>query len=266
MTKSNKVYLVGAGPGDVGLLTLKGRDVIEKAGCIIYDHLVNDEILGFANETAELIYAGKQGHKCGITQEEINDLIIKKAAKHPLVVRLKGGDPFVFGRGGEEAIALKEAGIDYEIVPGISSGIAAASYAGIPVTHRGLSSSVAFVTGHESPDKSVSSVNWQQLATAVETLVIFMGTAKISDIAQKLMENGRSQNTPLALISKGTRDEQTVKITTLGEVSEWINHQKIQLPAIIIVGEVVSLNQQLQWFAPSAWQSAFSDEGELMYV
>jgi uroporphyrin-III C-methyltransferase len=258
MTKNRKVYLVGAGPGDVGLLTLKGREAIEKADCIIYDRLVNPALLDFANSEAELIYAGKQGSKHGIKQAEINSLLVAKAAEHEIVVRLKGGDPFVFGRGGEEALALRAAGLDFEIVPGVSSGIAAAAYAGIPVTHRGLSSSVAFVTGHEDPAKTEWSVDWPQLATAVDTLVVFMGAQKIEDIARNLIENGRPPETPLALVSRGTLGDQTIRISRLGEVRTRFKDRGFDSPSIIIIGEVVRLSEELQWFEPD-WLSAVTD-------
>jgi len=271
MLKSRKVYLVGAGPGDIGLLTLKGREVIEKADCIIYDRLVSPSMLDFASADAELIYAGKQGCKHGIKQEEINDLLIAKAAEHERVVRLKGGDPFVFGRGGEEACALRAAGIDFEIVPGVSSGVAAAAYAGIPVTHRGLSSSVAFVTGHEDPSKTESAVNWPQLATAVDTLVVFMGAQKLEDIARNLIDNGRPAETPLAVVSRGTLGDQTIQICNLGEVAARFKDQRFDSPSIIIIGEVVRLSEKLRWFEPD-WLSAagelstiFTDQPNLQF-
>jgi uroporphyrin-III C-methyltransferase len=243
-----KVYLVGAGPGDPGLLTVKARDLIAEADCIIYDHLVNSEILDFARADAELIYAGKQGHLCGVSQDYINALMIAKATEHNIVVRLKGGDPFVFGRGGEEALALVEAGIEFEVAPGVSSGIAAATYAGIPVTHRGLSSSVAFITGHEDPTKLQSSLDWERLAVAVDTLVIFMCVAKIGEIAQRLIQYGRSPETPLAIVCCGTYAQQTTHTCTLGEASERVKRASIASPAIIIVGQVVSLRERLKWF------------------
>ena len=194
-----KVYLVGAGPGDPGLLTLKAAELLKAADCVIYDYLVNPEILQFASARAEKLYVGKQGCGKGWKQEEINRLLLEKAVQHRLVVRLKGGDPFVFGRGGEEAEALVEAGIEWEIVPGVSAGSAVAAYAGIPVTHRGISSSVAFVTGHETPSKPESTIRWEHLAQGVDTIVFFMGVAKIQTIAAQLIQHGRSTTTPVAV-------------------------------------------------------------------
>jgi uroporphyrinogen III methyltransferase/synthase len=169
-----KVYLVGAGPGDPGLLTIKARDLIASADCVIYDYLVNPEILAHASPHAELIFAGKRGGESSRAQGEINDLMIEKAGEYQLVVRLKGGDPFIFGRGGEEAEALVDAGIEWEVVPGVTAGSSVAAYAGIPITHRGLSSSVAFITGHEDPSKPQSAIRWEHLAKGADTLVFFM--------------------------------------------------------------------------------------------
>jgi uroporphyrin-III C-methyltransferase len=245
-----KVYLVGAGPGDPGLLTIKARDLIVAADCVIYDYLVNPEILAYARADAELIFAGKQCGKCAMRQETINALLVTKASEHAIVVRLKGGDPFVFGRGGEEAEALVAAGIEWEIVPGISSGMAAATYAGIPVTHRGLSSSVAFVTGHEAPDKHPSAINWQHLAQGVDTLVFFMGVTRIGDIAERLMRHGRDPETPVAVVRWGTYESQETLVGTLATVQQLIAPRQLQPPAIIIIGEVVKLRERLQWFVP----------------
>jgi uroporphyrinogen III methyltransferase / synthase len=244
-----KVYLVGAGPGDPGLLTIKARDLLAAADCVVYDYLVNPELLGHCLPDAELIYAGKQCGKCAMRQETINALLVTKACEHRLVVRLKGGDPFLFGRGGEEALALTSAGIEWEVVPGVSAGLAVAAYAGIPVTHRGLSSSAAFVTGHEGPDKSSSAINWQHLAQGVDTLVFFMGVTRIGEIARRLMEQGRQPQTPLALIRWGTYEKQETFVSTLAEAEHMVALEGVKPPAIIIIGEVVRLRQQLQWFA-----------------
>jgi uroporphyrin-III C-methyltransferase len=244
-----KIYLVGAGPGDPGLLTIKARDLIAGAGCVIYDHLVNPDILAYAAPRAEIIYAGKERGRCVMRQETINALLVTKATEHEVVVRLKGGDPFIFGRGGEEALALASSGIEWEVVPGVSAGAAVAAYAGIPVTHRGFSSSVAFVTGHEDPAKQYASVNWRQLATAVDTLVIFMGVAPLNEIVEELKRYGRRADTPLAIIERGTYEHQTTHITTLDGVAGLLKQEEIKSPAIIIVGEVVRLREQLRWFA-----------------
>jgi uroporphyrinogen III methyltransferase/synthase len=249
-----KVYLVGAGPGDPGLLTLKARDLIAEAGCVIYDYLVNPEILRHASSRAELIYAGKQPGKCAMRQETINALLVTKVTEHSVVVRLKGGDPFVFGRGGEEALALTSAGVEWEIVPGVSAGMAAAAYAGIPVTHRGMSCSVAFVTGHEDPAKPHSTIGWERLATGVDTLVFFMGMARINEIATQLMRHGRDAATPVAVIRWGTHQHQSTRISALADVAEMVRREQIESPAIIVVGEVVRLRAQLQWFKESKAQ------------
>lgn len=252
--KHAKVYLVGAGPGDPGLLTLKAHELLKSADCVIYDYLVNPEILRFAKTGAELLYVGKQGgHKC-ITQAEINQLLLRKAAEHRVLVRLKGGDPFVFGRGGEEALALSEAGIEWEVVPGVSSGIAAAAYAGIPITHRGLSSSVAFITAHEDPGKESSSIHWEQLGA--ETLVFFMGVARIGQIVENLLAQGRSSATPVAVIRWGTYTEQEVYVSDLQHIAALVASHNVKPPALIVVGEVVRLREQLNWFAPQLIEMA----------
>lgn len=248
-----KVYLVGAGPGDPGLLTLKARDVIAAAGCIIYDYLVNPAILAHARQDAELIYAGKQGGRCALQQETINALLITKASEHSIVVRLKGGDPFVFGRGGEEALALVSAGIAWEVVPGVSAGTAAAAYAGIPVTHRGLSSSVIFVTGHEDPEKSDSSINWPHLALGADTLIFFMGVGRLAAIAASLIAHGRAAETPLAVIRWASYEQQQTFVSDLAHAHELATGAEIKPPAIIVVGEVVRLRAQLNWFEPSSF-------------
>lgn len=239
-----KVYLVGAGPGDPGLLTVKARDLIGCAGCVIYDHLVNPEILACVALGAELIYAGKERGRCALRQEEINALLVTKADEHEIVVRLKGGDPFIFGRGGEEAEALVSAGIEWEVVPGVSAGSAVAACAGIPITHRGVSSSVAFVTGHQDP-AGPQSVNWQYLALGVDTLVIFMGVGSLRDIAGKLIFHGRRSDTPVAVIEWGTYGHQTMHITALSGIADLVERESPQPPAIIVIGEVVNLREKL---------------------
>src|SRR5262245_5989077 len=243
-----KVYLVGAGPGDPGLLTIKARDLIAAAGCVVYDHLVNAEILRHAAPGAELIYAGKQRGKCAMRQETINALLVTKATEYDVVVRLKGGDPFIFGRGGEEALALVSAGVPWEVVPGVSAGAAVAAYAGIPITHRGMSSSVAFVTGHEDPAKIESSVDWDLLARGVDTLVIFMGVSGAAEIAGQLMAHGLGADTPAAVIRWGTYEHQECHVAALAELAHLIETRAVTAPAIIVIGEVVRLREQLNWF------------------
>jgi uroporphyrinogen III methyltransferase / synthase len=249
--KTGKVYLVGAGPGDPGLLTIKAVDLLQAADCVIYDYLVNPEILGYASPQAEKIYVGKNGGGHSWKQDEINQLLIQKANEHRLIVRLKGGDPFVFGRGGEEALALVEAGIEWEVVPGVTAGSSVAAYAGIPVTHRGVSSSVAFVTGHETPGKSQPNIRWEHLANGADTLVFFMGVANIQDIATHLIHYGRSAATPVAAIRWGTYNEQEVFVSDLANIAAVIEREQVKAPALIVVGEVVRLREKLNWFTSS---------------
>ncbi|MBX3277421.1 MAG: uroporphyrinogen-III C-methyltransferase [Acidobacteria bacterium] len=246
--KNARVYLVGAGPGDPGLLTLKGRDCLAMADCVIYDYLVNPEILDHAPPYAELIDVGKRGGGAGWKQEEINRLLVTKAREYESVVRLKGGDPFIFGRGGEEADALAAEGIALEIVPGVSAGTSVPAYAGIPVTHRGVSSSVAFVTGHEDPSKPQSSIRWEHLARGVDTIVFFMGVSHLREIAAKLVAHGRAADDKVAIVQWGTYDRQKVCISTLGKMAAHAERDCISSPAIIVVGPVVGLRERLAWF------------------
>ncbi len=248
MRQPGKVYLVGAGPGDPDLLTLKARDLIAAADCVIYDYLVNPKILEHALPGAELIYVGKRGLESSWTQTEINRLLLAKSEEHNLIVRLKGGDPFIFGRGGEEAEVLVDSGIEWEIVPGVSAGSSVAAYAGIPVTHRSVSSSVAFITGHEDPAKPHSSIRWENLSTGVDTLVFFMGVSRIKEIAEQLIRHGRSAQTPVAVIRWGTYDHQETYVSDLAGVAELVARENISSPSLIVVGEVVRLREKLQWF------------------
>ncbi|HZS08913.1 MAG TPA: uroporphyrinogen-III C-methyltransferase [Blastocatellia bacterium] len=253
-----RVYLVGAGPGDPGLLTLRARDLLAVADCVIYDYLVNPEILAHAPAHAELICVGKHCGEISWTQEEINRLLVAKAREYGSVVRLKGGDPFIFGRGGEEAGALVAEGIEWEVVPGVTAGSAVAAYAGIPITHRGLSSAVTFITGHEDPAKSQSAIRWEQLATGADTLVFFMGVARIREISERLRQHGRDAQTPVAVIRWGTYEHQEVYVSDLAEIAALVERERVKSPAIIIVGEVVRLREQLQWFAPQLIEAALS--------
>ncbi|MCM1983062.1 uroporphyrinogen-III C-methyltransferase [Lyngbya confervoides] len=240
-----KVYLVGAGPGDPGLLTLKGKALLERAEVVIYDALISPAILAMVNPQAKLIHAGKRRGQHSLLQEEITQVLIQEAQTHRWVVRLKGGDPFVFGRGGEEMMDLVAAGIPVEIVPGVTSGIAAPAYAGIPLTHRNYSSSVTFVTGHERSGKYHPSVQWEQLAQASETLVIYMGIHNLPHIIESLLEAGRVPQTPIALIRWGTRPEQEEITGTLGDIVEKLQQTQFEAPAIVVIGDVVSLQAQL---------------------
>lgn len=245
-----KVYLVGAGPGDPGLLTVKAKTLIECADLVVFDALVSAPILSLINPRAERIHAGKRRGRHSMSQEEITGLLCQKAHEHAVVVRLKGGDPFVFGRGGEEMSGLMAAGVAVEVVPGITAGIAAPAYAGIPVTHRGYSSSVIFVTGHESAGKYRPQVNWEAIARAAETIVVYMGVHNLPNITQSLMAAGLAAETPVALIRWGTRPEQTELLGTLGTVVAQVAASGFAAPAIAVIGQVVDLKSQLASASP----------------
>jgi len=245
--KKGKVYIVGAGPGDAGLMTLKGIDCLREADVVIYDYLVSKDLLKYAKSDARFIYAGKQGGAHTLSQWQINDLLVKEAKAGNVVARLKGGDPFIFGRGGEEAEKLVANKISSEIVPGVTSAIAVPAYAGIPLTHRGLTSTVAFVTGHEDPTKEKSDINWSALSR-IGTLVFLMGVKNIEKIVRELKDNGRSPKTPAALIRWGTTPRQKILEGTLADIVNLARDRKFVPPAILIVGEVVALRDRLQWF------------------
>ena len=238
--------MVGAGPGDPGLLTLKGKAALERADCVIYDILANDRLLGFARPDCERIFVKTLGPRPTVRQDEVNRLMIARAREGRVVVRLKGGDPFIFGRGGEEAEELVKAGIPFEVVPGISSGYAAPAYAGIPVTHRKFVSGVSFITGHEDPDEEGSGLDWSNLAASRNTLVFFMSSKNLPEIARALTQHGRKPETPVAVIRWGTKAEQKVVEGTLADIVSRTG--TVQPPSITIVGEVVKLRQQLNWF------------------
>ena len=250
---NGKVYLVGAGPGDPGLITVRALQLLRGAEVIVYDQLVNPVLLEEAPAGAERIFVGKQAGRHCIVQGEINDVLIRYARLGHEVVRLKGGDPFVFGRGGEEAEALADAGIPFEIVPGVSSAVAVPAYAGIPLTHRKFASSFAVVTGHEAR-KAQDSVDWAKLATAVDTLVILMGLNNLPIIVTKLLAHGRASNTPVAVIRWGTTEEQESVVGTLADIVE--RSALFKPPALIVVGDVVSLAAKLQWFDPMPYNPA----------
>ncbi len=248
VVKINKVYLIGSGPGDPGLLTLKAKELIEQADVIIYDNLVDTAILRFCKDNCEKIYVGKSGSHHTLVQDEINELLVRKAKEYPSVVRLKGGDPFIFGRGGEEALILQEHNISFEIVPGISSAYAVPAYAGIPVTHRGVASSVAFITGHEDPTKDSSHIHWEKLATGTQTLVFLMGVKNLPLIVGKLIECGRAETTAAAIVNHGTYAYQKTVIGTLKDIVAKAREENIKPPSIIIIGDVVNLRSELNWF------------------
>lgn len=240
-----KVYLVGAGPGDPGLLTVKGKTLLEHADVVIYDALVSPEILAIIGSQAEKINAGKRKGRHSLPQAETTELLRVKAENNAVVVRLKGGDPFVFGRGGEEMADLIKAGVEVEVIPGITSGIAAPAYAGIPVTHRLYNSSVTFVTGHEATEKYRPDVNWQAIAQGSETIVIYMGVHNLSRIIPQLLAGGMTPQTPIALIRWGTRPEQTELVGTLGTIVELVTKTEFKAPAIAVIGQVVDLHSLL---------------------
>ncbi len=243
-----KVYLVGAGPGDPGLITVKGQECIQIADVIIYDYLASPALLRHAPPDTEMIYVGKKGGDHTLSQDGINALIVEKAKAGLTVCRLKGGDPFIFGRGGEEAEVLAAKGIPFEVVPGVTSAIAAAAYAGIPLTHRKLTATLAFVTGHEDPHKEESSIDWESLARGIGTLVFFMGVKNLPDITRRLIANGKSPDTPVALIRWGTTPGQQTVTGTLDNITERVKKAGLKSPAIIVVGEVVDLRKTLKWF------------------
>jgi uroporphyrin-III C-methyltransferase len=249
---AGKVYLVGAGPGDPGLLTVRGLELLRSVQVIVYDQLVNPLLLDEAPRSTHKIFVGKRPGEHCIAQEEINEVLIGHARLGNEVVRLKGGDPFVFGRGGEEAEALAKAGIAFEVVPGVSSAVAVPAYAGIPLTHRKFASSFAVVTGHQAR-QGHSSVDWSKLATAVDTLVILMGVHHLPAITAKLVAHGRAADTPVAVIRWGTTEAQQTVAGTLADIVEKAAH--IESPAVIVVGQVVSLGDRLQWFVSGAVDS-----------
>lgn len=236
-----KVYLVGAGPGDPGLMTLKGKGILECADVVIYDALVSPQILAMINPQAETINVGKRKGRHSQAQEKTTQLLINKAQENAIVVRLKGGDPFIFGRGGEEMEALVEAGVSVEVVPGITSGIAAPAYAGIPLTHRFYSSSVTFVTGHEAVGKYRPKINWNAIAHGSETIVIYMGIHNLPYIVEQLINAQLNLNTPVALIRWGTRREQEELIGELGTILEQVKAIGFEAPAIVVIGQVVKM-------------------------
>ena len=250
MSKESRgfVSLVGAGPGDPGLLTLAGRDRLTRADVVVYDRLANPVLLDYAPASAERIFAGKSPERKALTQEQINETLIEKALEGHRVVRLKGGDPFVFGRGGEEALALLEVNIAYEVVPGVTSAVAAPAYAGVPVTHRGIASSFAVVTGHEDDEKDESSVDWRRLATAVDTIVVLMGGAALASVSQALIDGGKSASTPAVSIEWGTTTSQRSVAARLEDISVAVEESGLKTPLLTVVGEVGNLRDRLAWF------------------
>ncbi len=243
--KDRKVYLLGAGPGDIELMTIKSMRLIKEAQVIIYDRLANPDILKEAPKDCEFVDVGKTDGRHPVPQDEINEILYQNALKYENVVRLKGGDPFVFGRGGEEAIYLYDRDIKFEIVPGITSAISVPAYAGIPVTHRGVVSSFRVITGHEAKGKAVSQIDWDSFKTE-ETLVFLMGLHNLRTICKKLIKHGKDCDYPVAVISRGTTKSQKVVIGTLENI--YTKSKGIATPALIVVGKVVSLRDKLKWF------------------
>src|SRR5579863_3799139 len=237
-----KVYLVGAGPGDPGLITLKGRTALERADCVLYDHLANDRLLDYAPPHAERIYVGKKRAKHELSQEEISAILVERAQRGWAVVRLKGGDPFIFGRGGEEMEALAAAGIPFEIVPGVTTPLGLAAYTGVPLTHREHTSAVTFVTGHR-----VEAIDWARIG-ATETIVLFMGLVNFAAIARELIAHGRAPSTPAMVVRWATRADQETLVGTLATLPGIIVEKGLKPPATIVIGEVVSLRERFNWF------------------
>ncbi|CAM4112873.1 uroporphyrin-III methyltransferase [Bacillus manliponensis] len=242
-----KVYIVGAGPGDPDLISVKGVKCIQEADVILYDRLVNKELLSYAKQGADLIYCGKLPNYHTMKQETIHSFLVKYAKKGKVVTRLKGGDPFVFGRGGEEAEALAKHSIPFEIVPGITAGIAASAYAGIPVTHRDASASFAVVTGHRK-DGAQEEVKWENLAKGVDTLAVYMGVSNLPYICEQLLKYGKDEHTPAAIVEWGTTSMQRTVVGTLSTIVTIANKEEIKNPSMIVIGEVVRFREKIQWF------------------
>ncbi|MGI8820761.1 MAG: uroporphyrinogen-III C-methyltransferase [Chthoniobacterales bacterium] len=247
-TKAGKCYLVGAGPGDLGLVTLRAKELIQQAEVVVYDYLCNPEILQWAPQGCERIFAGKKAGAHTLAQEEINALLVQRTASGKQVVRLKGGDPFVFGRGGEEAQALIAAGLSFEVVPGVTSAVAGPAYAGIPITHRGNNSHVTFFTGHENPGKGESSIDFAALAKLGGTQVMLMGVERIEAISREMLANGMRADLPVALIRWATTARQETLVGTLGTIAQLVTEKGFRAPAVAVFGDVVSLRKELNWF------------------
>ena len=246
--KQGKVYLVGAGPGDPGLMTVKGLDCLRQADVVIYDRLVDESLLNEARPEAEKIYVGKADRLHILEQDSINQLLLEKAREGKVVVRLKGGDPFVLGRGGEEAGILKRHGIPFEVVPGVTSASAVPAYAGIPITHREVASSFAVITGHKASERGEPSISWDKLATGADTLVILMGMRNLAKIVDQLIKHGRPPSTPVAVITQGTTSRQRCLVGTLQDIVDKVGKESLQPPSVVVVGEVVQFRETLRWF------------------
>jgi uroporphyrinogen III methyltransferase/synthase len=252
-TKPGKVYLVGAGPGDPGLITVRGRYLLERAEVIVYDYLASRRLLKFVPKEAQFVYAGKRGGvKHTHTQEEISQMLVDFAREGKTVVRLKGGDPFIFGRGGEELEILAQHNVPFEVVPGVTSATAAATYAGIPITHRDYTATVAFITGHEDPTKPTSNIDWAKIATGIGTIVVYMGIKNLPSIVKNLIDNGRDSQTPVAVVRWASTPEQRSVVGTLETIADIVKEADIRPPALIVIGEVVNLRSTIDWFEKRA--------------
>jgi len=245
-----KVFLVGAGPGDPKLLTIKALELLQNAKNIVYDRLISKEILALIPKNAEKIYVGKESGRHAVPQDKITELLVKMALEGKDVVRLKGGDPFIFGRGGEEAESLAENGIEFEVIPGVSSSVVAPMYAGIPLTHRDYASSVTIVTGHQAGEGK-RNIEWTKIVNAVDTVVILMGIESLPTLINKLINGGINSSKPVAIIEKGTLNQQRTIIGTINSIVNDAKKADIKPPAVIVIGEVVKLSRKLKWFKPS---------------
>ena len=252
MNGVGKVFLVGAGPGDPELITLKGQRLLREAEAVVYDHLVSADLLRLAPEKAERVFVGKRGGGFCCPQRDIESVLIRLAREGKNVVRLKGGDPFIFGRGGEEAEALVAAGIAFEIVPGVTSALAAAAYAGIPLTHRAHASAVVFLTGHEDPNKPDSAIHWEEYGALNATLCVYMGMKNLETIMHRLQAGGLSPTTPAAVIQSATTGQHRQFVSTAGKIALEAEHAGFGAPAIVVIGEVAALSERLNWFAVHA--------------
>jgi len=246
-----RVFLVGAGPGDPELMTVKGRRLIESCDALVYDYLVNQELLGWLKPGAERHYVGKQAGFHSVPQSEIETLLVRLAREGKSVVRLKGGDPFVFGRGGEEAETLCAHAISFEIVPAVTAALGCAAYAGTPLTHRQHSSAVTFVSGHEQPNKAGLGLDWEQLARTPGTLVLYMAMGRLAEITKQLLEGGRSGDTPVVVVQWGTTERQREVHGKLDSIAEEVEKAKVGSPSVVIIGEVAALGEKLRWFDPT---------------
>lgn len=260
--QENRVYLIGSGPGDPELLTVKALRLLEQADVVVYDRLVSSSIIELVPASTSRIFVGKEPGRHHMVQDDINDLLVKLAKQNRKVVRLKGGDPYIFGRGSEEARYLKLHGVTFEIVPGITAATACSAYAGIPLTHRGLSNGVRFVTGHCREDQPLD-LNWQKLADPDMTIVIYMGLANLPQMQRELKHAGLSDTTPVAIVERGTTTEQRLVLTTLCELASRARSEKVESPALVIVGRVVSLAEELEWFSNTAAFDEFYQENAI---